>query len=1146
MTAMTHWLNQTWTHHLIMTLIHSLWQGALTAALLYGLLNTLQKARPQARYLAGMSALFTLLICVFATFALLRLDAPAPTPLHTLENTQVPDAPGTAAPLPVQLQPPHAYVQTARPVVWQTWIFYVWTVGVCAMLVRMVGLLLGVHRLTCQSAPVEEPAVLRLIDSLRDKLRIRPSILTLTGATVQSPGVIGVFRPVLLLPLSLATGVPSEDLTIILWHELAHIRRHDYLVNFFQMVIEALLFFNPAVWWINRHIRLEREACCDALAVHTSGQRLRYAKLLVHWSRQVAGSNGASVVAGFSQSAKQSLVERVKRIALPDHSPRMHLNLLSIAGLFLLSVLVLVGLWKTTDTAVVCAAKILTPADRAHQIDRIDQTFGAQAVTSKPEVPVTITGTVRAQDGSDLPDDFYLSILGQNPRLSSSSGTRVKNGKFHHTMMNYYDAFYLLVERLDFAPTYAGPFHAEPGETVKEIDIVLTHGFRGLIDIVNDRGMPIENAVTKGNYHVFDRFWGGSQDIGELVSDANGRITIAKAITRPMDVNIRAPGYQFVRNLSVAVEPNAPTRLTLATSTPTTGIILDEQTGRPIPNASLRLWQDHTRQTYAEGRGAIWATTDALGQFTLDTLTQGAPYTFIIETPDHQYTRMKQVTMGDTDRMVHLKPKRHVQGIVLGDPPTKRIYNRETKTWQYVPTLTFRTSFSGEHIRHNDQVELSDANDHFTFAITDVYGDTLHFETGDQTRKVVFQDKDTEELIIDLRPVNERIVDANQTRIVVLQFNPPAGFDCNDTLVSVSALSQADRNAGHWGQWNKHAIGNNQIQLTVPAPGLLGYGRGYFDPFNREGTFLRTFWIEGKNQIPIPSGDSPYVIDVPFHPAGTIYGKIQLPTRTLAQHSSQDVSIQLLAIARPDYMASRKGDLEILTNSHWHPSDRYALAPVPLGGTYVVVSRYLFGWTMSRAFSVKEGTSIVQYDLNFTKGVDVTGTVLSDKRQPMAQMPVSLGLESKIGKQGWRTGHHIIHTDHEGRFCFEGVNPDIAGSYTLKIKGSDDYEPVEMTIKPRTRPYQIQLTPAVSASGRIVNGQGQPLSGLTVHANEKTKRTLFYQAAIASPSDRNGQFKLKGLKHKSQYELRVQGHSLLRKILITAASHTDVTLTVID
>jgi beta-lactamase regulating signal transducer with metallopeptidase domain len=95
--------------------------------------------------------------------------------------------------------------------------------------------------------------------------------------SLQIPAVVGIVRPVLLIPAAIACQLPPAHLEAILLHELAHIRRHDYLVNLLQMLLEACLFYNPAVWWISRQVRIEREACCDALAAGATGEPVRLA-----------------------------------------------------------------------------------------------------------------------------------------------------------------------------------------------------------------------------------------------------------------------------------------------------------------------------------------------------------------------------------------------------------------------------------------------------------------------------------------------------------------------------------------------------------------------------------------------------------------------------------------------------------------------------------------------------------------------------------------------------------------------------------------------------------------------------------------------------------------------------------------------------
>src|SRR5262249_9924774 len=109
---------------------------------------------------------------------------------------------------------------------------------------------------------------------------VRRRVRALMSSMVESPSVIGWLRPVILLPPATLMGLTSLQLEAIIAHEIAHIRRYDYLVNMVQMLVETLLFYHPAVWWISKRIRVERELCCDDLAVRFCGNALRYAKAL--------------------------------------------------------------------------------------------------------------------------------------------------------------------------------------------------------------------------------------------------------------------------------------------------------------------------------------------------------------------------------------------------------------------------------------------------------------------------------------------------------------------------------------------------------------------------------------------------------------------------------------------------------------------------------------------------------------------------------------------------------------------------------------------------------------------------------------------------------------------------------------------------
>jgi hypothetical protein len=157
-----------------------------------------------------------------------------------------------------------------------------------------------------------------LARELGRRLGLHRAVTLLESAAVAVPVVVGWLRPVVLVPASTLAGLAPKQLEAILAHELAHIRRHDYLVNLFQAVVETLLFYHPAVWWVSTQIRRERENCCDDLAVAVCGDRLGYARALV----ELEGLRGAAPRLAMAVSGG-SLSGRVRRlVSAPERSSR--------------------------------------------------------------------------------------------------------------------------------------------------------------------------------------------------------------------------------------------------------------------------------------------------------------------------------------------------------------------------------------------------------------------------------------------------------------------------------------------------------------------------------------------------------------------------------------------------------------------------------------------------------------------------------------------------------------------------------------------------------------------------------------------------------------------------------------------------------
>ena len=163
---------------------------------------------------------------------------------------------------------------------WWLLVPLVWALGAAAMLARLVGGLLVVRRWV-RAAGRLDAALVERFEALRVKLGVRPVTLGVVEH-LDVPLTVGFWRPVVLVPASLLTALPVESLELLVAHELVHVGRWDALVNAAQMVVEALLFFHPAMWWVSRCARFEREYRCDDEVVQNLGGSARpYAEALL-------------------------------------------------------------------------------------------------------------------------------------------------------------------------------------------------------------------------------------------------------------------------------------------------------------------------------------------------------------------------------------------------------------------------------------------------------------------------------------------------------------------------------------------------------------------------------------------------------------------------------------------------------------------------------------------------------------------------------------------------------------------------------------------------------------------------------------------------------------------------------------------------
>jgi Zn-dependent protease with chaperone function len=250
-------------------LLHSLWQLALVGGIAGGLLRMAGPERPGAQYRIALAALLVCLILPAATLVLQLLQPLAgPVALGpTLAVAPIPGL-GSAAPL--------------APIPWGTrmhalcaarvaWIAAGWALGVLVFGTRMAGGWWTTQGWR-QSAQVAPPEWEMRLAALAATLGVCAQVRLRASARVASPVVLGLWRPLVLVPLALFSAMPAPCLEALLAHELAHVRRHDYLVNLLQSLVEVLCFHHPVVWWLSARARAVREQLCDDLAISALGE----------------------------------------------------------------------------------------------------------------------------------------------------------------------------------------------------------------------------------------------------------------------------------------------------------------------------------------------------------------------------------------------------------------------------------------------------------------------------------------------------------------------------------------------------------------------------------------------------------------------------------------------------------------------------------------------------------------------------------------------------------------------------------------------------------------------------------------------------------------------------------------------------------
>ncbi len=1124
--------------NLVAALLHSLWQAVAIAGLLLIFLRSKVARDSGVRYAAALIALTVILLCGLFTWAVLEYEPattaeassvafPGKQVVSTTEQVQT----GQRNPRVAETVGPKDASDGSARSNWRAWALCAWLAGVTIMLLRAVCTVIGGAALRRRCTPLEDEHILALVEQLRKSIGIARRIRVAVSQHISVPGVVGCVWPTLLLPVSMISGVATDDLRAILAHELAHVRRYDYLVNFCQMLIEAIFFFNPAVWWISKQIRFEREVCCDNAGVAATGRRIRYAEVLAEWAQRLSATNAnlAAPSIGFGKADDTGgMLERVRRIVITGHRPRLKVSWYIAAITLILSLGVLIGLWRGTTMTVELAGKLLTPQQRIdtiREIERSHPTFEKREYTEEDQI--TISAIVKTIDGKPLGERTYARIFVKRPESSCNSRAQISRDGSLSVKVEY-GAVWLHVSAKGYAPTFAGPLTADPGGEIKDLTFILDKGFEAMLRIVNEDNEPVSGASLVGDYNVHPAY--SYNDIN-LTTDEFGLAVVENAAERPARFTVTAEGYEVEKFEDIRLSSERPAMLELTRAKQTTGVVLSEETGQPVPGAEIKVLMirgPSGSHSYGPDQGQILTTADEQGRFALKTLRSDSRYVLTVEAAGLGHKILYDVMAGQENVEVHLPGELRIKGRITG--PLEKLPERDGK---YVIVYSFGIDFDhNSHWASTKDAAVAVRDGEGYLEIAGVSGNRMRIGSGSYRKVLDIESDLPDEVLIDLA---DPITEAGQeykSRELIVRFDYPKGAPAPQGRLLVKYIDPEF--AANTYKNEEIEIENGQGRLQIPTPGRVAY----------DNSGITGYWFGEEHGIKVPYTEEPFVITIPAVPAGSIYGEVFEHDGSKADN----VLVGVVAVEKSPLM----GDVPFLNvegkNSAGNDEldTRYVISPLPLGGKYVVIAHRRDLYTVSDQIELDETQPIVQLDMTLDKGRTFEVRVVDEDGKPMPSAPVEFDY-STPWNHGY--GHEATFTNLEGRLVIDRFNPNVPGVYRVVVKDLPGYRPVNKKVEDYDRPLEIRLEKGHVVTGTVVDDQtGWPIPGAEVYAlpTDYTvpEPTTYLDADDAT--DEQGRFRFSTMARR-EYRLSVRSAQPANRrsdVVVTGGRQEKVTLRV--
>lgn len=365
------------------TLLHSLWQGALVSACAWVLLRTVAHAR--IKYHVLLSSL-TVLAGWFVVTWIQQWQRLQAITVHVTAATR--DS-GVEKSYTISTIPPQSsaelWMHKLMPDMEHAfpWLVGLYAIGLCLMLLRFGFGITRLLQIRYQGIITPDSDWAARMEHLQDRLGVSRKVKLFFSSRVNMPMMLGALKPVILLPIATIAQLDTAQVEAILLHELAHIKRQDYLINIVQIVIETLLFFNPFMWWISAGIRREREHCCDDLVLSQTQRPLSYATALAALEAYRNASIPLAMAAGGQK--KHYLFNRIKRMTEMKKNPLNYGRL--AAGVVIVSMLTCSVIWLTPAFAQSKKDKTTSKTTTTQKIIIVDDKGTRKEYSSIEELP---------------------------------------------------------------------------------------------------------------------------------------------------------------------------------------------------------------------------------------------------------------------------------------------------------------------------------------------------------------------------------------------------------------------------------------------------------------------------------------------------------------------------------------------------------------------------------------------------------------------------------------------------------------------------------------------------------------------------------------------------------------------------------------